>query len=119
MPTSRARRAVRAIGGTEVDYVALLSFRPSVSGADRDDALMRRAAWQYPEGIDVKAEYWPLAKAVQVVSIFSADSYSSVMELVFEWSDVFDIDVHPAVSAEEGLQIGAQVMGRLSRLQQS
>jgi hypothetical protein len=29
-----------------MDYVALLSFRPSVSAADRDAALMRRAGWQ-------------------------------------------------------------------------
>ena len=101
-----------------MDYVALLSFRSSVSGAERDGALMRRTAWQYPEGIRLIAEYWPTASAVQVVSIFSADSFDNVMELVFEWNDVFDIDIHPAVSAEEGLRIGPEVFGRLPRMQQ-
>jgi hypothetical protein len=38
--------------------------------------------------------------------------------LEFEWSDVFDIDISPAVSAEEGLRIGPEVFGRLRRLQQ-
>jgi hypothetical protein len=101
-----------------VDYVALLSFRSSVSGAERDGALMRRTVWQYPEGIRLIAEYWPTASAVQVVSIFSADSFDNVMELVFEWNDVFDIDIHPAVSAEEGLRIGPEVFGRVPRMQQ-
>jgi len=101
-----------------MDYVALLTFRSSVSPADHDAALMRRAAWQYPEGIRVIAEYWPSAAVVQVVSIFSTDSYASIMELIFQWNDVFDIDVHPAVSAEEGLQIGPEVFSRLPRLQQ-
>jgi hypothetical protein len=101
-----------------VDYVALLSFRSSVSGAERDAALMRRAAWQYPAGIRPIAEYWPTASAVQVVTIFAADSFDAMMELVFEWDDVFDIDIHPAVSAEEGLRIGPEVFGRLPRMQQ-
>jgi hypothetical protein len=38
------------------------------------------------------------------------------MELLLEWGDVFDIAVHPAVSAEEGLRIGAQVFQGLQRL---
>jgi hypothetical protein len=35
-----------------------------------------------------------------------------------QWSDVIDIDVSPAVSAEEGLKIGPEAFGRLTRLQQ-
>jgi hypothetical protein len=101
-----------------MDYVALLSFRSSVSAADRDGALMRRAAWEYPAGITPIAEYWPLSADVEVVTIFSADTFAAVMEVVFQWNDVFDIDVHPAVSAAEGLQIGAEVFARLPRMQQ-
>ena len=101
-----------------MDYVALLSFRPSVSAADRDAALMRRTAWEYPAGLKVIAEYWPFAADIDVVSIISADDYESVMELYFEWNDVFDIAVYPAVSAEDGLKSGPEVFGRLKRLQQ-
>jgi hypothetical protein len=100
-----------------VDYVALLRFRSSVPAAERDGALMRRAAWKYPDGIRVIAEYWPIASAVTVVSIFSADSPDQLLELDLEWGDVFDIDVHPAVSADEGLRIGPDVFGRLARTQ--
>jgi hypothetical protein len=100
-----------------MDYVALLTFRSSTSAAERDEALMRRAAWKYPDNIRPIAEYWPAASGVQVVSIFSADSFAAVMEVELEWGDVFDIDIHPAISADEGLQVGAEVMGRLTRMQ--
>jgi hypothetical protein len=100
-----------------MDYVALLRFRASVPAAERDGALMRRAAWKYPDGVRVIAEYWPTAAAVTVVTIFSADSFDSLMELELEWGDVFDIDIHPAVSADEGLRIGPEVFGRLARTQ--
>jgi uncharacterized protein DUF3303 len=99
-----------------MDYVGILRFRSSVSGADRDAALMRRSAWQYPSGVDVVAEYWPMAGDIQVVTVFSTESTAGLMQLYMEWEDVFDIDIHPAVSAEEGLKIGPEVFGRLSRL---
>ncbi len=100
-----------------MDYVGRLSFRASVGGAERDAALLRRASWEYPSGIRVIAEYWPMAADVQVVTIFSADDIAPVWELVAEWEDVFDVDVSPAVSAEDGLRIGPEVFGRLRRLQ--
>jgi hypothetical protein len=101
-----------------MDYVALLTFRASTTAAERDAALGRRAAWQYPAGARMIAEYWPLAGSVQVISIFSTDSFASAMELFFEWSDVFDVAIHPAVSADEGLRVGPEVFGRLTRLRQ-
>lgn len=106
-------------GRPAVDYVALMTFRSSVPAGERDAALMRRAAWQYPENVDVIAEYWPMTDAVQVVIIFSTDDPAGLMELEFEWNDVFDIAISPAVSAEAGLAIGPEVFGRLARMQPS
>jgi hypothetical protein len=102
-----------------MEYVALLKFRQSSTAAERDAALMRRASWNYPSGLKLIGEYWPMGSTVQVVSIFSADEYANIMELVFEWNDIFDIDVFPAVSADEGLKSGPEVFGRLHRLQAS
>ncbi len=101
-----------------MEYVALLRFRQSLSAAERDAALMRRASWQYPDGVKVMTEYWPLSAEYQVVTVFAADSFAPIMEIVFEWNDVFDISVFPAVSAEEGLRVGPEVFGRLPRMQQ-
>jgi Domain of unknown function (DUF3303) len=102
-----------------VDFVALLSFRPSVPTAERDGALARRATWKYPQGVDVIAEYWPASASVQVVSIFSADNFEALLELELEWNDVFEIAIYPAVAAEEGLRMGPDVFARLSRTQPS
>ena len=102
-----------------MDYVAFLKFRPSISAAERDAALVRRASWQYPAGLQVIAEFWPSAADIQVVSIFSANEYGPVMELLLEWGDVFEIAVHPAVSAEDGLKIGADVAGKVPRMAQT
>lgn len=99
-----------------MDYVGLLRFRPQATAEERDRALMRRAAWTYPEGIRPIAEYWPTDDEVQVVTIFAAETFAPVMELQFEWNDVFDISISPAVSAEDGLRIGPEVFGRLTRL---
>ncbi|MGY1602390.1 DUF3303 domain-containing protein [Geodermatophilus sp. SYSU D00815] len=101
-----------------MEYVALLRFRPEVSAAERDRALVRRASWRYPDGIRPIAEYWPSFDQCQVVSVFAANTYAPVMELQLEWSDVFDISISPAISAEEGLQVGAEVLGRLPRMRQ-
>src|SRR4249919_1625232 len=100
-----------------MDYVAFLTFRSGVPAGDRDAALARRAGCQYPAGITLIAEYWPLAASVQVVTIFSTDDFGAAMELTLQWSDVFDIAIHPAVSAGEGLRLGQEIFGRLPRLQ--
>jgi hypothetical protein len=102
-----------------VDYVALLRFRASVPAAERDGAFMRRAAWKYPDGVRVIAEYWPISSSATVVTVFSTDSADALLELELEWGDVFDIDVHPAISADDGLRIGPDVFGRLARMQPS
>jgi hypothetical protein len=102
-----------------MDYVALMRFRPSVPAAERDAALMRRAAWQYPDGVTMIAEYWPVSADYQVVTVFAAETIAPVMQIEFEWNDVFDISVFPAVSAEEGLRVGPEVFGRLARMQQA
>jgi hypothetical protein len=100
-----------------VDYVARLTFRSASSAQDRDAALMRRTSWNYPAGVKVVAEYWPLSADLQVVAIISAEDVGALWEIEAEWSDVFDVDIAPAVSAEEGLRIGPDVFGRLQRLQ--
>ncbi len=100
-----------------MDYVGRLTFRSSVGAAERDAALIRRTTWSYPSGIRLIAEYWPMASDMQVITIFSADEIGAVWELVAEWEDVFDVDVSPAISAEDGLKVGPEVFGRLHRLQ--
>ena len=53
-----------------------------------------------------------------MIAIFSADSFDTLMQVELEWGDVFNVDICPACSAEEGLRIGPDVFGRLARMQQ-
>jgi hypothetical protein len=100
-----------------MDYVGRLRFRDASTIEERDAALARRAGWDYPAGVRPIAEYWPMASDVQVVTIFGSDDIAAVWQLVAEWEDVFDVDVSPAISAEDGLKIGMDVFGKLTRLQ--
>ena len=95
-----------------MQYVILLDWRDEATSEERDGALMRRAAWSYPNGLNVIAESWTAGASPAVVVIAEADDFAPLMELNMTWADVFDIDVHPAVSAEEGLKIGPEVMAR-------
>jgi hypothetical protein len=43
---------------------------------------MRRATWNHPSGIQVVAEYWPMAADLQVFTTISADDIAAVWEVV-------------------------------------
>lgn len=95
-----------------MDYVMLLRWKQGLTRDQRDGALMHRAGWKYPSGLDVLAEYWPAAEDPAVVSIFRTDDFGALMEIEFTWGDTFDITVLPATSAEDGLKLGPEVLGR-------
>ena len=75
------------------------------------ERIARRVQWQYPEGLQVVAEYWLQTDDPAVVAIFEADTIAPIMAMTTEWGDVFDITVVPAITAEEGLDLAKQMMG--------
>jgi hypothetical protein len=95
-----------------MDYVMLLRWKQGLSREQRDGALMHRAGWNYPAGVQVIAEYWPATDDPAVVSIFRTEDFSAFMEIEVTWGDIFDITTFPAVSVEDGLKVGADVLGR-------
>lgn len=95
-----------------MDYAVLLSFREGLTQEERDEALIQRAAWSYPDGLDVHAEYWLGAEDPAVIVLASAETFGPLFELSMKWADKFAITMHPAVSAEEGLKIGPEAMQR-------
>ena len=93
-------------------YVMTLKWQQGLSREQRDGALMRRAGWNYPNGVKLHGEYWPSSESLAVVSVFETDDPAALMELGFTWGDVFQIEITPAVTAEDGLRIGPEVMAR-------
>jgi Domain of unknown function (DUF3303) len=92
-------------------YVWQASWRPNVTREESDGALMRRAEWQYPEGVNVLGEYW-LSGSPAVILIFETDNYLPIMELGMTWGDVFEIVCTPATTPSDGLRYGAEIMER-------
>lgn len=93
-------------------YVMMLSWKPDVTREQADAALAMRAAWQYPEGINVLGEYWLATGSPAVITIFEATDYEPIMEINLTWNDAFDITTVPATTPEEGLAMGQRIMQR-------
>ena len=82
-----------------------------VTGGTAQERIGRRAQWQYPEGTRPVAEYWLQGTDPAVITVFEADNNEAIFALTVAWSDVFDINVVPAMTGEQGLAIAAQMMG--------
>lgn len=85
-------------------FVALLSFKRDLTKEQRGEAAQRRSRWKPPAGISHVAEYW-LQGSAYVVSVFETQNAPAILAAFTPWNDVFDIQVFPAVSAEDGLRV--------------
>ena len=88
-------------------YVALMKPR----AGKLNEALARRLKLQAPEGMRVLAEYWLQSADLAVVAVFEADSIAPMLQLEATWDDVMGVNIVPAVSAEEGMELAKQMMG--------
>ena len=89
-------------------YVALMKIR---GDGKIKEALAKRLQWQIPEGINLVAEYWLQTPDPSVITVFKTDSIAPMLQLESEWDDYFAITIVPAVSAEEGMEMGKKMMG--------
>ena len=75
------------------------------------ERIPKRLQFQYPEGMRVIAEYWLQKEDPHVIIIFEADSPAPALQAIVYWDQYFDIDITPAITAEEGLEMAKQMMG--------
>jgi len=88
-------------------FVVLLKTKP---GSTFQEGGARRLQWQYPEGMNVLAEYWLETDSPRVVSIVEADSMAPFGAIRMAWGDLFEIEAFPAVTAEQGMEMLKQAM---------
>lgn len=88
-------------------FVTLLSTRP---GNTFQEGVARRLQWEYPEGLNVVGEYWLETEAPRVIAIVEAESMEPFGAIRMEWGDMFEIEVFPVVTAEQGLEMARQAM---------
>ncbi len=88
-------------------FVTLLSTRP---GNTFQEGVARRLQWDYPEGANVLAEYWLETESPRVVAVVEAESMDPFGQIRMDWGDMFEIEVFPAMTAEQGLEMARQAM---------
>lgn len=87
-------------------FVALFK----VAAGTEEERVARRLQWQYPEGMRYVAEYWLQTPEPNVIAIFEADRIEPIIQAGNAWSDVFNINVFPATTAEKGMEMARQMM---------
>ena len=87
-------------------FVVIGKPKAASSGKER---IARRVSWEYPAGMRMIAEYWPMSTEIAVITVAEADSVSSIMTAIVDWDDVFDLTVLPAMTAEQGLELAGQM----------
>jgi hypothetical protein len=88
-------------------FVVVLRTRP---GTTFQEGGARRLQWQYPEGVNVLAEYWLETESPRVVAVVESESMEPFGQIRMDWGDLFEIEVFPVVTAEQGLEMARQAM---------
>jgi uncharacterized protein with GYD domain len=81
-----------------------------VKAGTTQERVARRMQWQYPPGMRVLGEYWPVGGEYSVVTIAEGDSIEAMMAATGAWDDVLEFTIMPAVTAEEGLRLFQKMM---------
>ena len=92
---------------TAMLFVALLGNR---AGSTFQEGVSRRLQWEYPEGVKVLGEYWLETEDPRVIAVMEAESMEAFGQIRMDWGDMFGIEVFPAVTGEQGLEMARQAM---------
>ncbi len=88
-------------------FVVLLTTRV---GNTFQEGVARRLQWDYPEGMRVLSEYWLETENPRVIAIVEAQSMEAFGQIRMDWGDMFEIEVFPAVTGEQGMEMARQAM---------
>ncbi len=91
-------------------FVSILSAKPDIPPEVAQQGIPRRLEWKPPEGVKILGEYWLQEAPARVIVISEADSPAPLFLVNMAWADLFDIEVIPAITAEEGLKLAGQAM---------
>ena len=88
-------------------FVALLKTRGT---ATFQEGVARRLQWDYRQGVRVLGEYWLETESPRVVSIMEADGMDAFGQIRMHWNEMFEIEVFPAVTGEQGMEMARRAM---------
>jgi hypothetical protein len=90
-------------------FVALLKTR---TGSTFQEGGARRLGWEYPEGVNVLAEYWLETDSSRMAAVMEAQSMAPFGAIRMHWGDLFGIEVFPAMTGEQGMEMLRQAMAQ-------
>ena len=88
-------------------FVALLKNR---AAGTFQEGVARRMQWDYPEGANVLAEFWLETEAPRVIAVMEAENMDVFGQIRMDWGDMFEIEVFPALTGEQGMEMARQAM---------
>ena len=84
-------------------FIALWNLKEGVDQARMAEMMGRRAELKFPPGMSLIAEYWSSKGSPAAISVFEASDAAALMINSVVWIDVFNVDIFPVVTFEEGL----------------
>ena len=88
-------------------FVALLKNR---AAGTFQEGVARRMQWDYPEEANVLAEYWLETEAPRVVAVMEAENMDVFGQIRMDWGDMFEIEVFPAVTGGQGMEMARRAL---------
>jgi hypothetical protein len=84
-------------------FVALFSLKQSVDQIKLAEIMGRRADYEFPTGVRLIGEYWSGNTDPAVIAIYEAEDSAALMINSVVWIDIFDVQIFPVNTWEEGL----------------
>jgi hypothetical protein len=83
-------------------FVALYSLKEGIDQVKITEVITRRAEYEHP--MKLVAEYFSPNRNPTVISVYETDDANTLLINSLAWLDVFDIQVLPVVTWDEGMQ---------------
>ncbi len=99
--------------------LGLFYWRPGIPHEKALEALTKRAQYGLPEGVSTVFEYWPAGASPDipaVVGVYEMSDFAPMLETELVWGEYFQMKLLPAVSAEDGMKLGADVMQHIGAM---
>ena len=96
--------------------IALFHWKEGLSHEKVMECLAKRMDYTMPERMHMLHEVWPASSGPElpgVVSIFEVPDYAPLMEVELFWSEYFNITFLPAIAAEDGIELGKDIMTQM------
>jgi len=99
--------------------LGLFYWKPGLPHEKVMECLGRRMKYEEPEGANMLFEYWPSGvgdKTPAVVAGYDMADLGPMLEIELVWGEYFDIMMLPAISADDGIKMGADVIQHIAAM---